>query len=555
MKSIRIKLLFWFVGIITLVLVGLGAFNYQQRQSEMLGSLEQQRQAVLERAGLNLPDALYGFDDQQIDNFLFAEMSNRNLETVAIYDESGTLTHARGRNSEGEVVTLTTFPAEYQPEATQELIYDNEKLGRFEVVMSYQSIDDALMTEIVSTVEKIVILAVIMIIAVWFLLSRIILRPLTNLVKTMREMAETNDGTLRVAKMSNDEIGMVIDSVNAFLDALAGKMKQLEKMADADLTVELPLVSDRDTMGKSLQSLKEKMTRLIGEIMRSAHQVRSGAMQLSDTSATLNQGASEQASAAEEASSSIEEMVANIRQNADNALQTEKIAIQSAQSGQEGGQAVQATVVAMKDIANKIQIIEEIARQTNLLALNAAIEAARAGEHGKGFAVVAAEVRKLAERSQKAASEISDLSVSSVEVAENAGSLLEAIVPDIEKTAELVQEISAASKEQDSGAGQINMSIQQLDQVIQKNAAATEEMASTAEELSAQAEQLQQTVAVFNLDEQSDLESREPIRRESAYEVTASEHKSPEPRQLPSASFQTETVGQEDAYDDQFEKF
>jgi methyl-accepting chemotaxis protein len=292
------------------------------------------------------------------------------------------------------------------------------------------------------------------------------------------------------------------------------------------------------------------MTRLIGEIMRSAHQVRSGAMQLSDTSATLNQGASEQASSAEEASSSIEEMVANIRQNADNALQTEKIAIQSAQKGQEGGQAVQATVIARKDIAGKIQIIEEIARQTNLLALNAAIEAARAGEHGKGFAVVAAEVRKLAERSQKAAGEISELSGSSVAIAENAGSLLEAIVPDIEKTAELVQEISAASKEQDSGAGQINLSIQQLDQVIQKNAAATEEMASTSEELSAQAEHLQQMVSVFNLDVHIDLESRE-----STEEVAPYEHKQPEPRQLHSVSFQTETVGQEDADDDQFEKF
>jgi methyl-accepting chemotaxis protein len=195
----------------------------------------------------------------------------------------------------------------------------------------------------------------------------------------------------------------------------------------------------------------------------------------------------------------MEQMAANIRQNADNAMQTEKIAVKSSKDAQEGGAAVINTVKAMKDIAEKISIIEEIARQTNLLALNAAIEAARAGEHGKGFAVVASEVRKLAERSQSAAAEISDLSSSSVEVAEKAGEMLNQMVPDIQRTAELVQEIAAASKEQDTGAEQVNMAIQQLDQVIQQNASASEEMASTSEELSSQAEQLQDTIGFFKL--------------------------------------------------------
>ncbi|WP_235264124.1 methyl-accepting chemotaxis protein, partial [Geoalkalibacter ferrihydriticus] len=207
-----------------------------------------------------------------------------------------------------------------------------------------------------------------------------------------------------------------------------------------------------------------------------------------------------QAAAAEEASSSMEQMAANIRQNADNAMQTEKIAAKSAQDARQGGEAVGKTVTAMKQIADKISIVEEIARQTNLLALNAAIEAARAGEHGKGFAVVAAEVRKLAERSQTAAAEISDLSGSSVEIAEQAGKMLTQMVPDIQKTAELVQEIAAASKEQDAGAEQVNKAIQQLDQVIQQNASASEEMASTSEELSSQAEQLQQAIAYFKVD-------------------------------------------------------
>jgi methyl-accepting chemotaxis protein len=214
----------------------------------------------------------------------------------------------------------------------------------------------------------------------------------------------------------------------------------------------------------------------------------------------MSQGATEQAASTEEASSSIEEMNATIKQNADNALQTEKIAQKSAADAQESGKAVTDAVLAMKQIAQKINIIEEIARQTNLLALNAAIEAARAGEHGKGFAVVAAEVRKLAERSQTAAAEISDLSGSSMEVAERAGTMLAKLVPDIQKTAELVQEISASSKEQSSGADQINGAIQQLNQVVQQNAGAAEEMASTAEELASQADQLQNTISFFKVD-------------------------------------------------------
>jgi methyl-accepting chemotaxis protein len=197
----------------------------------------------------------------------------------------------------------------------------------------------------------------------------------------------------------------------------------------------------------------------------------------------------------------VEEMNSTIKQNADNAFRTGKIALRSANHALESGKAVAEAVTAMKDIASRIAIIEEIARQTNLLALNAAIEAARAGEHGKGFAVVASEVRKLAERSQLAAGEIGRLSASSVDVAERAGAMLGELVPDIQKTSELVQEISASSREQASGADQINGAIQQLNNVIQQNAGAAEEMASTAEELSSQAERLQETVTFFKVDE------------------------------------------------------
>jgi methyl-accepting chemotaxis protein len=243
--------------------------------------------------------------------------------------------------------------------------------------------------------------------------------------------------------------------------------------------------------------LTRAITRAFRDAQVSADNVASASQQLSAGAEQLSQGTTEQAASAEEASSAIEEMNATIRQNADNSQQTEKIALKSAADATESGAAVSETVGAMKEIARKITVIEEIARQTNLLALNAAIEAARAGEHGKGFAVVASEVRKLAERSQTAAREISDLSASSVQVAERAGEMLAKLVPDIQKTAELVQEISAASKEQTTGADQINSAIQQLNQVIQQNAGAAEEMASTAEELASQAEQQQGMIESF----------------------------------------------------------
>ncbi len=274
------------------------------------------------------------------------------------------------------------------------------------------------------------------------------------------------------------------------------------RMAGGDLTMEVT-VKSKDETGQLLDAIKnmvEKLKHVVGDVVSAADNVAAGSQQLSATAQQMSQGATEQAASAEEVSSSMEEMASSIKQNTDNALQTEKISMKSATDAKEGGKAVKETVAAMKEIATKISIIEEIARQTNLLALNAAIEAARAGEHGKGFAVVASEVRKLAERSQSAAGEISELSARSVQVAETAGDMLEKMLPDIQKTAELVQEITASSKEQDTGADQINKAIQQLDQVIQQNASASEEMASTSEELSSQAEQLKDAISFFKLD-------------------------------------------------------
>ncbi|MBJ6724698.1 methyl-accepting chemotaxis protein [Geomesophilobacter sediminis] len=273
-------------------------------------------------------------------------------------------------------------------------------------------------------------------------------------------------------------------------------------VSEGDLTQTMDL-DTKDEVGQLAQALNEMVTNLkevVAGVQSASTNVAAGSEELSTSSGAMSQGASEQASSAEEVSSSMEEMSSTISHNADNAAQTERIAVRSAENAKESGKAVEQTVQAMREITGRITIIEEIARQTNLLALNAAIEAARAGEHGKGFAVVAAEVRKLAERSHGAAVQISELSANSVSIAEKAGQMLEQMVPDILKTAELVQEISASCREQGTGAEQINKAIQQLDQVIQQNASASEEIASTAEELSSQAELLQSSISFFRIE-------------------------------------------------------
>jgi methyl-accepting chemotaxis protein len=252
-------------------------------------------------------------------------------------------------------------------------------------------------------------------------------------------------------------------------------------------------------LGRAMEDMQARLREIVAKVKAASDNVASGGEQLSASAEQMSQGTAEQAASVEEVSSSMEQMTANIRQNADNAAQTEKIALSAAREAQEGGKAVAQTVSAMKQIAEKIAIIEEIARQTNLLALNAAIEAARAGDAGKGFAVVAAEVRKLAERSGAAATEIGELSSSSVQVAELAGTMLSKIVPDIQRTAELIQEINAAGREQSIGVAQINKAIQQLDQVIQHNASAAEQTASASEELSSQAAELQDAMGFFKV--------------------------------------------------------
>jgi methyl-accepting chemotaxis protein len=302
-------------------------------------------------------------------------------------------------------------------------------------------------------------------------------------------------------------------SVTLPVDALAGHLSELAS-GGGDLTKRIHVQSTDEVgqMGLSLNSFLEKLEKIIVDVKGGASAIASAAQQVASSSSSLSQGTSEQAASAEETTSSLEEMSASIQQNSENSRQMEAVATKGAREAEESGKAVTHTVEAMKSITEKIEIIDEIAYQTNLLALNAAIEAARAGEHGKGFAVVATEVRKLAERSQAAAKEISSLATDSVKVAEHSGKLLEELVPSIKKTAELVQEVAAASREQSSGVGQINKAMGQVDQVTQRNASSAEELSSTAEELASQSEALLQLMNFFKVSggESGPLFARKP---------------------------------------------
>ncbi len=377
------------------------------------------------------------------------------------------------------VVVTITKPLRQTAEAAKEISHGNLEVsinsqGKDEVSLIQQALGEVLATEV----------------AIAELMGKI----------------STGDLDVKVTPRSSKD--KLLQAVHSLVDAERQIAEMARKMAEGDLLVNAKERSSDDTLMQAFNNMISKLTSVVSKVKNGAMSVTAGSEEMSSSSQALAQGATEQSASVEECSASMEQMAHNITQNAKNAKETESIAVEASSDANKSGVAVKRTVEAMKLITEKISIIEDIARQTDLLALNAAIEAARAGEQGKGFAVVASEVRKLAERSQAAAAEIVSMSSSSLKVAEEAGDLLAKLVPSIQKTADLVQEISVTSAEQSESAKQVNSALSQLDQVIQQNAAASEEQSSTSTELASQAIALNETIDFFRIGDVTEVKKR-----------------------------------------------
>ena len=444
---------------IALLAVAMGSMfvsHFLERRA-LLADLEKQTARAADLLAQNVASSMFTFNKDHINATITAFASDPAIRFIELKDTSGKVSASSGHNHPNSMITVT-----------RPIKFDNKELvGSVTLAMSTASVDESLSRDWWNIVMREIAGLVLLALVLTVLLRREIVRPINSLADRLKDIAQGDgDLTKRIDYDARNEIGEVARWFNQFVDKLA------------------PVIAQVRTTANSLSSASD---------------------QVSASAQSLSRGTSEQAASVQETTSSLEQMNASISQNADNSRQMEKMATEGAYEMAQCSQIVADAVDAMKSITDKISIVEEIAYQTNLLALNAAIEAARAGEHGKGFAVVASEVRKLAERSQAAAQEISSLTSTSVSTAERAGEALKALVPTIRKTAEMVQEVATASREQSTGVSQVNRAMAQVDQVTQHNAAAAEELSATAETMNSQASELQQLMARFKV---SGMESR-----------------------------------------------
>ena len=421
-----------------------------ERETLFLG-LERQAVRMADLLAANVAAALFTINRDRLTGAAAGISSDPAIRFLSIRDAAGTVVASAGNDREKSATLSVTRRVKFQ----------NVDIGSVTLGMSTDSVDEGLRRAWWNAGVREVVGLIVLFIVITGLVRREVSKPLRQVADRLREIAR-GQGNLseRLAAPSHNEIGDIARGFNEFMETLS---------------------------------------RLIGQVHQITDAVSSASTQVSSSAQLLSQGTSEQAASVQQTTASLEQMNASIAQNAENSRQMEQMALKGALDVEESGKAVSESVEAMKTIAEKISIIEEIAYQTNLLALNAAIEAARAGEHGKGFAVVASEVRKLAERSQSAAQAISSLTSSSVRVAERSGELLRSLVPAIQKTSELVQEVATASREQAAGVAQVNRAMTQVDHVTQRNAAAAEQLSSTADQMADQAAGLSRIVGRFHL--------------------------------------------------------